>query len=69
MFLGCFLPAPFVDEYGETDVGLKRGNPLRLSKTSYNQLNLLWLRHDIPQQVVRVMESTSNINTQDWNLF
>ncbi|XP_031694689.1 E3 ubiquitin-protein ligase UBR2-like isoform X1 [Anarrhichthys ocellatus] len=27
---GCFYPPPYLDDYGETDQGLKRGNPLHL---------------------------------------
>ena len=62
------MPAPYHDQYGETDPGLKRGGPLRLSRSSYKQLCLLWLRHGIPEQVARVMETTSS-NTVEWNLF
>ena len=37
--LGVLLPAPYVDEYGECDEGLKRGNPLKLDKAMYEELN------------------------------
>ena len=37
--LGTFLPAPYIDEYGETDKGLKRGNPLYLDQEKYEELN------------------------------
>ena len=37
--LGVLLPAPYVDEYGECDEGLKRGNPLKLDKMMYEELN------------------------------
>ena len=37
--IGVLLPAPYVDEYGECDEGLKRGNPLKLDKTMYEELN------------------------------
>ena len=33
------MPAPYVDEYGECDEGLKRGNPLKLDKSMYEELN------------------------------
>ena len=36
---GVLLPAPYVDEYGECDEGLKRGNPLKLDKSMYEELN------------------------------
>ncbi|KAI5739939.1 hypothetical protein M8J77_025327 [Diaphorina citri] len=31
---GCFMSPPYLDDYGETDQGLRRGNPLRLCKES-----------------------------------
>lgn len=27
---GCYTAPPYLDQYGETDQGLKRGNPLKL---------------------------------------
>jgi hypothetical protein len=39
--LGAFLPAPYLDEYGEADPGLKRGNPLHLNQQAYQELNRL----------------------------
>ena len=36
---GAYLPAPYVDEYGETDKGLRRGNPLMLDEEKYAELN------------------------------
>ena len=36
---GAYLSAPYVDEYGETDKGLKRGNPLFLDQEKYAELN------------------------------
>ena len=36
---GTFLPAPYIDEYGEADKGLKRGNPLYLDQEKYEELN------------------------------
>ncbi|KAH7934277.1 hypothetical protein HPB49_024260 [Dermacentor silvarum] len=47
---GCYLPPPYVDEYGETDAGLMRGNPLHLCPRRYEQLQHLWLSHGIPEQ-------------------
>lgn len=29
---GCFLAPPYLDDYGEPDQGLRRGNPLHLSE-------------------------------------
>ena len=39
LFLGTFLPAPYLDEYGEADKGLKRGNPMYLDQEKYEELN------------------------------
>ena len=36
---GTFLPAPYLDEYGEADKGLKRGNPMYLDREKYDELN------------------------------
>ena len=48
---GSYLTPPYVDEYGETDPGLARGNPLSLCSSAYTQLNQLWLTHGVPEQV------------------
>jgi hypothetical protein len=32
---GCFVSPPYLDQYGETDQGLRRGNPLHLSHERY----------------------------------
>ncbi|CAG2101485.1 unnamed protein product [Medioppia subpectinata] len=39
---GCYSAPPYVDEYGETDQGLIRGNPLHLCHNSYAELHRLW---------------------------
>ena len=38
------MPAPYVDEYGECDEGLKRGNPLKLNKAMYEDLKKVYLQ-------------------------
>jgi len=47
---GTFLSAPYLDEYGEADKGLKRGNPMYLDQDKYEELNrfvdvtnLIWM--------------------------
>ena len=40
--LGILLPAPYVDEYGECDEGLKRGIPLKLNKAMYEDLKKVY---------------------------
>jgi hypothetical protein len=48
MLAGAFQSAPYMDEYGEADPGLKRGNPLHLNAQAYQELN----RYRIPQRIV-----------------
>lgn len=63
---GCFLPAPYLDEYGESDQGLRRGNPLHLCKERLNKLHLLWLSHGLHENIARSTESTNNLITTQW---
>ncbi|XP_074663047.1 E3 ubiquitin-protein ligase UBR2-like [Tubulanus polymorphus] len=63
---GCFFPPPYLDDYGETDQGLRRGNPLRLCKERYKKLHKLWLSHGIPEEIAHHLESNTNLTTIDW---
>lgn len=62
---GCLYPAPYVDEYGEKDPGLKRGNPLHLCHEHYRQLHLLWQQHGITEQVSR-NQDVNSVFIFDW---
>ena len=64
---GTFIQPPYVDEYGETDVGLKRGNPLHLSKERYRKVYKLWLNHSIPKEISSNLESNPYYITTPWN--
>lgn len=64
---GCFLSAPYLDDYGETDQGLRRGNPLHLCSESYKKLQLLWLSHGIHEEIARRTEAQSHIFQIQWN--
>lgn len=64
---GCFLSAPYLDDYGETDQGLRRGNPLHLCSESYKKLQLLWLGHGIHEEIARKTEAQSHIFQIQWN--
>jgi E3 ubiquitin-protein ligase UBR2 len=66
---GCFIDAPYVDEYGETDTGLNRGNPLRLCSVLYDELNKLWLEHRIPEKIAHSLEQTPNLSNGHWQIF
>lgn len=64
---GCFSSAPYLDDYGETDQGLRRGNPLHLCRESYKKLQMLWLGHGIHEDIARKTEAQSHIFQIQWN--
>lgn len=57
---GSFVCPPYLDEYGETDQGLRRGNPLHLCHEKYQRLYHTWLGHGIHESVTRAFEQSSN---------
>lgn len=59
MCAGCFGSPPYLDDYGETDQGLKRGNPLHLESGQYAKLCSTWLSHALPDAIAHTMESSS----------
>ncbi|XP_038072010.1 E3 ubiquitin-protein ligase UBR2-like isoform X2 [Patiria miniata] len=63
---GCVHQTPYLDEYGEPDLNLRRGNPLHLSQEHYNQLHETWLSHSIPSQVAHRLEANNSLLTIDW---
>lgn len=63
---GCFVSPPYLDEYGETDQGLQRGNPLTLTKEIYKKLHLMWLGHGLYEEIARSTEKQSTIVTTQW---
>lgn len=63
---GCFLSAPYLDDYGETDQGLRRGNPLHLCHESYKKLQQIWLSHSIHEEIARKTESQAHIFQIQW---
>lgn len=63
---GCFIPAPYLDEYGETDQGLRRGNPLRLCNERYKKLHITWLSHGIHEEITRRTESQQTLFATQW---
>ena len=67
---GCFIQSPYVDEYGETDPGLRRGNPLRLCPEKYRKIYKLWLNHGIPQEISHLLEANHyNMHTPWFQLW
>ncbi|XP_021389203.2 E3 ubiquitin-protein ligase UBR1 isoform X3 [Lonchura striata] len=65
---GCLYPAPYLDEYGETDPGLKRGNPLHLCQERYRKLHLLWQQHCIVEEIARSQETNQIFFGFNWQL-
>ncbi|KYO28439.1 hypothetical protein Y1Q_0016017 [Alligator mississippiensis] len=65
---GCFYPAPYLDEYGETDPGLKRGNPLHLCQERYRKLHLLWQQHCIIEEIARSQETNQIFFGFNWQM-
>jgi len=63
---GCFVQPPYLDEYGETDQGLRRGNPLRLCKAAYDRIFLQWLGHNLHEEIARLNENT-NVAITQWH--
>ncbi|XP_029189284.2 E3 ubiquitin-protein ligase UBR2-like [Acropora millepora] len=63
---GCFYSPPYLDAYGETDQGLRRGNPLYLCQERYQKLEKLWLNHAVAEEVARCLESNRNLLSIDW---
>jgi len=63
---GTFLPAPYLDEYGEADKGLKRGNPLYLDTDKYQELNRMWMRNEVPEKIARMFDPEILI-LLEWN--
>ncbi|XP_031834567.1 ubr1 ubiquitin ligase [Nomia melanderi] len=64
---GSFACPPYLDEYGETDQGLRRGNPLRLCHEKYRQLNQMWLGHGIYESMSRAIESSNTLMLIRWH--
>ncbi|XP_017779265.1 PREDICTED: E3 ubiquitin-protein ligase UBR2 isoform X2 [Nicrophorus vespilloides] len=63
---GCYVSPPYLDNYGETDQGLRRGNPLHLCQERYKKLQTQWLSHSIHEEIARYIESSNNIVPAQW---
>lgn len=62
---GSFSNAPYIDKYGEVDVGLRHGRQLFLSQKRYDSMiRTLWLSHGIPSYISRKLEA--DINNGGW---
>ena len=56
-------PSPYLDEHGEEDWGLERCRLMFLSEDRYNALQLIWQRHDMPNEVTA---GPKQLFDQDW---
>lgn len=65
---GCYMPAPYIDDHGETDFGLIRGNPLHLNQQHYDKLQAMWITHAIPEQISRTLEYSPYASSINWHL-
>ncbi|XP_053291780.1 E3 ubiquitin-protein ligase UBR2 isoform X1 [Pleuronectes platessa] len=63
---GCFYPPPYLDDYGETDQGLKRGNPLHLCLDRYRKIERLWRQHGVAEVIGHAQEANQTLVTIDW---
>ncbi|XP_075982442.1 E3 ubiquitin-protein ligase UBR2-like, partial [Anticarsia gemmatalis] len=65
---GAKLPAPYLDSYGETDQGLRRGNPLHLCPDRYEAMRMLWLSHGLHERIARALDTNVLVTTTWQNL-
>lgn len=63
---GSFVLPPYLDKYGETDQGLRRGNPLTLCSERYAKLHLLWLNHSLHEDIARSAEASNSVIPTQW---
>ncbi|ORX64383.1 hypothetical protein DL89DRAFT_252038 [Linderina pennispora] len=58
---GCFMSAPYLDQHGEVDLGLKRGRPLFINQNRYDEMRKLVLTQKIPVFVARKIDQAFDI--------
>uniref|UniRef100_A0A914H4U2 E3 ubiquitin-protein ligase n=1 Tax=Globodera rostochiensis TaxID=31243 RepID=A0A914H4U2_GLORO len=66
---GCFKAAPYVDEFGETDPGFRRGNPMHLNRELYWKMQRLWLHQEIAEEIINQYELNYRNIAFEWNNF
>jgi hypothetical protein len=63
---GSWANTPYLDRYGESDMGLRSGRQLMLSQKRYDAgLRAIWLSHGVPNLVARKLEA--DINNGGWD--
>ncbi|KAM3862891.1 E3 ubiquitin-protein ligase UBR2 [Diretmus argenteus] len=63
---GCFYPPPYLDDYGETDQGLRRGNPLHLCPERYRKIQRLWRQHGVTEEIGHAQEANQTLVSIEW---
>ncbi|KAH9820567.1 hypothetical protein DFH28DRAFT_952668 [Melampsora americana] len=58
---GTFTMAPYLDEHGEHDMGIKRGRPQFLHRIRWDEIRKIWLNQSIPTHVARRQEIGSDV--------
>lgn len=62
---GSWHNAPYLDQYGEVDPGLRHNRQLFLNQRRYDALlRNVWLQHGIPTTISRKLEA--DINNGGW---
>ncbi|XP_063299948.1 E3 ubiquitin-protein ligase UBR2 isoform X2 [Pelobates fuscus] len=63
---GCFYAPPYLDDYGETDQGLRRGNPLHLCKERFKKIQKLWQQHSVTEEIGHAQEANQSLAGIEW---
>ncbi|XP_070442170.1 E3 ubiquitin-protein ligase UBR2 isoform X3 [Equus przewalskii] len=63
---GCFYSPPYLDDYGETDQGLRRGNPLHLCQERFKKIQKLWQQHSVTEEIGHAQEANQTLVGIDW---
>ena len=64
--MGAYYPSLYVDKYGETDRNMRRGAPLHLNVSRLKKLKHLWISGGLPNEVVRIRNSSDRIIMENW---
>lgn len=64
---GCILPAPYLDEYGESDIGLRSGNPLKLNSDLWKEFQQYWYQHTIIEKITSTNDQERKFVVFSWS--
>ncbi|KAF4088575.1 hypothetical protein AMELA_G00084440 [Ameiurus melas] len=65
---GCFYMSLYVDDYGETDQGLRWRNPLYLRCERYRKIQKLWHHHSITEEIGHAQEANQTLEDIGWEI-